>query len=124
MDKREYKEGPIGTFPSPLFQHPAQEVGLAEVTGYSRATIYKHWPTRNALFVDAFAHRPSGKHHVPGGDLRADLIAELTMFRLGMERQRLDRALAALAALTTSVPELAPVRTGSLPRANGSCSSC
>ena len=28
---------------------------LAEVAGYSRATIYKHWPTRNALFVDAFS---------------------------------------------------------------------
>ena len=83
---------------------------LAEVAGYSRATIYKHWPTRNALFADAFTYRPSGKHHVPAGDLRADLIAELTMFRLGMERQRLDRALAALAALSTSVPGLAAVR--------------
>jgi AcrR family transcriptional regulator len=78
--------------------------------GYSRATIYKHWPTRNALFVDAFSYRPSGEHHVPTGDLRADLIAELTMFRRGMERQRLDRALAALATLTISVPELAEVR--------------
>ncbi len=83
---------------------------LAEVAGYSRATIYKHWPTRNALFLDAFAYRPSGEHHVPTGDLRADLIAELTMFRRGIERQRLDRALAALAALTTSIPELAGVR--------------
>ena len=83
---------------------------LAEVAGYSRATIYKHWPTRDALFVDAFTYRPSGAHHVPTGDLRADLIGELTMFRRGMERQRLDRALAALAALTTSVPELAAVR--------------
>jgi AcrR family transcriptional regulator len=83
---------------------------LAEVAGYSRATIYKHWPTRNALFVDAFTYRPSGEHHVPTGDLRADLIAELAMFRRGMERQRLDRALAALAALTVSVPELAQVR--------------
>lgn len=83
---------------------------LAEVAGYSRATIYKHWPTRDALFVDAFSYRPSGEHHVPTGDLRADLIAELTMFRRGMERQRLDRALAALAALATSVPELAAVR--------------
>jgi AcrR family transcriptional regulator len=83
---------------------------LAEVAGYSRATIYKHWPTRDALFVDAFTYRPSGEHHVPTGDLRADLIAELTMFRRGMERQRLDRALAALAALTTSIPELAGVR--------------
>jgi len=83
---------------------------LAEVAGYSRATIYKHWPTRDALFVDAFTYRPSGEHHVPTGDLRADLIAELTMFRRGMERHRLDRALAALAALTTSIPELAGVR--------------
>jgi AcrR family transcriptional regulator len=80
---------------------------LAEVAGYSRATIYKHWPTRNALFLDAFSYRRSGEHHVPTGDLRADLIAELTMFRRAMERQRLDRA---LAALTTSVPELAAVR--------------
>ena len=83
---------------------------LAEVAGYSRATIYKHWPTRNALFMDAFTYRPSGEHHVPTGDLRADLIGELTMFRRGMERQRLDRALAALAALTTSIPELAGIR--------------
>jgi AcrR family transcriptional regulator len=83
---------------------------LAEVAGYSRATVYKHWPTRSALFLDAFTYRPSGEHHTPTGDLRSDLIAELTMFRRGMERQRLDRALAALAALTTSVPELAEVR--------------
>jgi AcrR family transcriptional regulator len=83
---------------------------LAEVAGYSRATVYKHWPTRDALFLDAFSYRPSGAHHVPAGDLRADLIGELTMFRQGIERQRLDRALAALAALTTSVPELAAVR--------------
>jgi AcrR family transcriptional regulator len=83
---------------------------LAEVAGYSRATIYKHWPTRDALFVDAFSYRPTGEHSVPTGDLRTDLIAELTMFRRGMERQRLDRALAALASLSTSVPGLAAVR--------------
>ena len=83
---------------------------LAEASGYSRATIYKHWPTRTALFVDAFSFRPSGAHSVPTGDLRADLIAELTMFRRGMERQRLDRALAALATLAMSVPEMADVR--------------
>jgi AcrR family transcriptional regulator len=83
---------------------------LAEAAGYSRATIYKHWPTRDALFVEAFSHRPSGAHSVPSGDLRADLIAELTMFRQGMERHRLDRALAALATLSSTVPELAAVR--------------
>ncbi len=83
---------------------------LAEVAGYSRATVYKHWPTRSALFLDAFSYRPNGAHSVPTGDLRTDLIAELKMFRQGIERHRLDRALAALAALTTSVPELADIR--------------
>lgn len=83
---------------------------LAEVAGYSRATIYKHWPTRNDLLRDAFAHRASAEHHVPTGDLRSDLIAELTMFRRAMDRHRLDRALATLVALTTSIPELADVR--------------
>src|ERR1700744_3591498 len=63
---------------------------LAEVSGYSRATIYKHWPTRDALFVDAFSYRPTGAHSVPTGGLRADLIAELTMFRQGIELHRLD----------------------------------
>jgi AcrR family transcriptional regulator len=80
------------------------------VAGYSRATIYKHWPTRNDLLVDAYTHRRNGEHSTPTGDLRSDLIAELTMFRRGMERQRLDRALAVLAALSFSVPELAEVR--------------
>ena len=83
---------------------------LAEVSGYSRATIYKHWPNRAALFIDAFSSRPTGAHSVPTGDLRADLIAELKMFRRGIEHQHLDRALAALATLAMSVPEMADVR--------------
>jgi AcrR family transcriptional regulator len=83
---------------------------LAEVSGYSRATIYKHWPNRTALFIDAFSYRPTGAHSVPSGDLRTDLIAELTMFRQGIELHRLDRALAALATLAMSIPEMADVR--------------
>ncbi|MDQ2814699.1 MAG: TetR/AcrR family transcriptional regulator [Actinomycetota bacterium] len=83
---------------------------LAEVAGYSRATIYKHWPTRNVLLRDAFAHLSDGEHHTPAGDLRSDLIAEMTLFRQEMERHRLDRALAVLAAVTASDPEMAGVR--------------
>src|ERR1700760_202839 len=61
---------------------------LAEVAGYSR----------------------SAEHSTPTGDLRSDLIAELTMFRTEMERHGLDRALAVLAAVTAFTPELAEVR--------------
>jgi AcrR family transcriptional regulator len=83
---------------------------LAEVAGYSKATIYKHWPTRNDLLRDAYTHHGGAEHHIPTGNLRADLIGELTMFRRAIERERLDQALAVLAALTASVPELAQVR--------------
>src|SRR6202012_1963920 len=83
---------------------------LAEVAGYSRATLYNHWPNRTALLQDAFAHRGAGEHSTPTGDLRSDLIAELTMFRTEMERHGLDRALAVLAAVTAFTPELAEVR--------------
>jgi AcrR family transcriptional regulator len=83
---------------------------LAEVAGYSRATLYNHWPTRTHLLADAFSRLRALPHHTPTGDLRADLIQELVMFRYGMQRLRLDRALAALADLAASMPELAVVR--------------
>lgn len=85
---------------------------LAQVAGYSRATLYKHWPTRTHLMSDAFTRLRYVPHHAPTGDLRADLIAELTTFRTGMEEQRLDRALAVLVDLSASVPEMAEVRDG------------
>ena|ERR1700761_18757 len=83
---------------------------LAEVAGYSRATLYNHWPNRTALLRDAFSYRGAGEHSMPAGDLRADLIAELTMFRTEMQRHGLDRALAVLAAVTAFEPDLAEVR--------------
>jgi AcrR family transcriptional regulator len=83
---------------------------LAQAAGYSRATLYNHWPTRNALLRDAFLLRGSGEHSTPSGDLRADLIAELTKFRSEMEQYRIQNALAVLVTLTTTDPELADVR--------------
>lgn len=83
---------------------------VAQATGYSKATIYKHWPSRSALVSDAFSRLRQMPHHSPTGDLRADLITEVTTFRTGMEQQRLDRALCALVELTSTVPELTEVR--------------
>lgn len=83
---------------------------VAEVAGYARATVYKHWPTRTDLLTAAFGRLAEMEHHAPTGDLRGDLVAELMTFRTGMEQHRLDRALAVLADLATSVPDLAEVR--------------
>lgn len=83
---------------------------VAAVAGYSKATLYSHWPTRLELVRDAFAHFGGMPHHDPTGDLRADLVGELRSFRSAMVERRLDRAISVLMELITAVPELADVR--------------
>ena len=83
---------------------------LARVSGYSRATVYKHWPTRTDLFREALARLRDVGHHAPTGDLRTDLISELTAFRTAMEQHGLDRALAVLVDLSAARAELGQLR--------------
>lgn len=83
---------------------------VAREAGYAKATLYAHWPTRTDLLVDLFTRFADVPHHAPTGDLRADLVAELTTFRTAVAELRLDRVLAVLIDLTASVPELVPVR--------------
>jgi AcrR family transcriptional regulator len=83
---------------------------LARTAGYSRATLYKHWPARTDLLRLAFARLDDMPHHEPTGDLRTDLVEEVTTFRTGMEQHRLDRALCALVDLATDDPEMVEVR--------------
>ena len=83
---------------------------VAQIAGYSKATVYNHWRSRADLVRDAFMRLRDMPHHTPTGDLRADLIKEVTTFRTGMEEQRLDRALCVLVNLTDAAPELDEVR--------------
>ncbi|GAB6902442.1 TetR/AcrR family transcriptional regulator [Kineosporia succinea] len=83
---------------------------LAAHAGYSRATIYKHWPTRTHLLRDALLQLADIPHHPPTGDLRADLIGEMRAFRDGMRDHGLDRAMAVLAEQARGPGEIAAVR--------------
>lgn len=83
---------------------------VAAVAGYSKATVYKHWPTRTKLIGDAFGRLGEMAHHLPTGDARADLIAEVTTFSTGMQQQRLDRALCMLVELAHTSPDLVEIR--------------
>lgn len=85
---------------------------IAQVAGYSRATLYAHWPSRADLFRDAFARLVEVPHHTRTGDLRADLIAELTMFRTAMQHHGLHRTLAVLGDLAATDDDIAAVRDG------------
>jgi AcrR family transcriptional regulator len=54
---------------------------IAEVSGVSKATIYKHWPNKDALCLEALSYLVGSDIKVPvpdTGDLRADLIARLS----------------------------------------------
>ena len=83
---------------------------IARAAGYSKATLYNHWPTRTALVTAAFGRLRELPHHPPTGDLRHDLITELVSFRNAIRDERLDRGLSVLVELIRTVPELAAVR--------------
>lgn len=83
---------------------------VAAEAGYSRATVYKHWPTKNDLLYEAFSWLRDMPHHAPTGDVRHDLIAELIAFRTAITEHHLDRLLAVLAEMSSSNEQFARVR--------------
>jgi AcrR family transcriptional regulator len=83
---------------------------VARKAGYSKVTVYAHWPERIDLIRDAFSMLGEMPHYEAVGDLRSDLIGELHGFRDAMQSYRLDRILAVLAEGSTAWPELVPVR--------------
>lgn len=74
-----------------------ENVTHAEVSrrsGYARATIYTHWPTRLDLVREAIDRICDEAHHPePTGDLRADLITALEDFAADLSTGHLARVL-------------------------------
>ncbi len=83
---------------------------VAAEAGYSRATIYSHWPRQIDLILEAFRHFGHIPHHEPTGDLRRDLRAELAAFRDVLVDRGLGRALATVADRAGSDPDVAELR--------------
>lgn len=53
---------------------------IADASGVSKATIYKHWPEKDTLCLEILGHLHGLDEEPPvfnSGDLRADLIAQL-----------------------------------------------
>lgn len=82
---------------------------VAEIAGYSKTTLYTHWPARVELIVLALDALGDMPHREPTGDLRADLIGELHMFRQAVTDYRLDQILSVMAQWA-SVEEMARIR--------------
>jgi AcrR family transcriptional regulator len=82
---------------------------VADVAGYSKTTLYAHWPARVDLIAVALDGIGEMPHHTRSGDLRSDLIGELTVFRQAVIEMRLDRLLAGMAQWA-SVEEMRQIR--------------
>lgn len=82
---------------------------VAELAGYSKTTLYAHWPGRIDLIAMAIETLGDMPHHELTGDLRADVIAELQVFRTAIEELRLDRILAGMAQWA-SIEQMAHIR--------------
>ncbi|MDT5173088.1 MAG: hypothetical protein QOG37_339 [Mycobacterium sp.] len=70
---------------------------VAEIARYSKTTLYTHWPSRIDLITMAIEALGEMPHHQRTGELRADVIAELKVFRKGILDLRLDRVVASMA---------------------------
>lgn len=82
---------------------------VAEIAGYSKTTLYTHWPARIDLIAMAIESIGDMPHHQLTGDLRDDLIGELKVFRAGVVDIRLDRVLSGMAEWA-SVEQMARIR--------------
>lgn len=83
---------------------------IAKESGYSRATIYSHWPKRIDLIRDALGQYQQIEHHQQTGELKADLHGEVVNFSRAMLEHRLDRVLASLAEHAQTDPEMVEIR--------------
>lgn len=80
---------------------------VANRAGYSKATLYNHWPGAADLGRAAFLHACAAPEYTPTGDLRADLIGDLTAFAEALTDRQVGRILAALVERAPTDPSMA-----------------
>ncbi len=80
--------------------------GIAARAGVGKATIYRHWPGKAHLVVDAFRSRIPPMPAPETGTLRGDLLAVVGFMVEGLSRSPLSRILPALVEAAESDPEL------------------
>lgn len=85
---------------------------VARRAGYSKATVYAHWPTRLDLVRAAIEQIcDEADHPAPTGDLRADLRASLADFADDLTRGHLDRLLAGVVERANDSEVVGELRT-------------
>ncbi|MCA2207548.1 MULTISPECIES: TetR/AcrR family transcriptional regulator [Nocardia] len=94
------------------------EQGLAGLThgavaahsGVSRATLYRHWPEPADLVRDAVAGHIAAVRPEPTGDLRADLLAVLSVTRAMLHEPVMEQAMRVIIERAGVDPRFAEVK--------------
>lgn len=71
---------------------------VGERAGVTRQTLYRHWPTREALLAEIITTGPHVGYPEPGTDARTVLVAFLTTLRDGLNDPPSIASLLAIAA--------------------------
>jgi AcrR family transcriptional regulator len=81
---------------------------VAARAGVGKATVYRRWPSRGALALDAFMAEFRSQLTLPNtGTLRGDLLAALRAWSRAVTKTRAGRMLAGLIAEAQRDPKLA-----------------
>jgi AcrR family transcriptional regulator len=71
---------------------------LAQESGVTRQTLYRHWPTRGALLFDVILHGPEVGYPEQGTDVRTVAVAWLRSLRAGLSDPATRAAVLAVTA--------------------------
>lgn len=83
---------------------------VAKTAGFSRTTLYTHWPAKLDLVTLALDSVRAMPHEQRTGDVATDLVGELKAFRQGVVDFSLHKVLMALAQWGATVDEIAAIR--------------
>lgn len=84
---------------------------VAEEAGIGRATVYRHWPNRTDLLLDALAEVEAPREWQSSGDLATDLARELERLQRTLGGSPLVPELVALIGRAEWDPELRETKT-------------
>ena len=83
--------------------------GVAALSGASKVTLYKWWPSKGALALDGYAHVVQHRLEFPdSGDVEADLVAQMRSF-VALLLGPAGRTIAELIGQSQLDPDLATV---------------
>lgn len=82
-------------------------LAISEKTGVARTTVYRHWPTKHDILFDCMSFKTPVLEVYDTGDIRSDLIQQLSHLRIMLERSPISPIFGTLIERTERDPDFA-----------------